>query len=318
VLEETALAAGWRQIDGRWQAPQVEAIGETARGVGLALGIKNIGFSYGYKENSWARVELQGEVEIEKAILFIAGADVGQGHHTAMAQIAAETLGIPLEKVTLRVSDTAVTQSSGSASASRLTFMAGNAVVGAAQRALEKWQNEDRPAEAEFTWYAPPTTPLNPDTGECMPNFAYGYVAEAVELSVDTETGFVTVNRVVCANDVGKAINPTSVVGQIEGAIVQAHGYALMEDFQQKDGQVLTPYFSNYLIPGVYDIPERVDSIIVEDPHPQGPYGARGMAEMPYAPYAPAVTGAVHNAVGVWFNEFPLTPERVLRGLGKI
>ncbi len=82
-------------------------------------------------------------------------------------------------------------------------------------------------------------------------------------------------------------------------------------------GQVLNPNFSTYLIPGVYDIPEQVDSIIVEDPHPDGPYGVRGMAEMPYLPYAPVIAAAVFNATGVWFDEFPLTPERVLRGLGK-
>ena len=121
----------------------------------------------------------------------------------------------------------------------------------------------------------------------------------------------------VCADDVGKAINPENVIGQIEGAIVQARGYTLLEDFQQKNGEVLPPYFSNYLIPGIYDIPEKLDSILVENPHPHGPYGARGMSEMPYSVYAPAVTDALHRATGVWFNEFPLTPERVLRGLGK-
>jgi CO/xanthine dehydrogenase Mo-binding subunit len=151
-----------------------------------------------------------------------------------------------------------------------------------------------------------------------VPNFAYGYVAEAVELTIDTETGAITVNRVACADDVGRAINPDQVIGQIEGAIVQAHGYAILEDFRMDKGRVLTPYYSTYLIPGIYDIPKRVDSIIVEDPYPQGPYGVRGMAEMPYLPYAAAVAAAVFDAIGVWFDEFPLTPERVLRGLGKV
>ncbi len=319
VLEDTAHAIGWTQdAAGHWIAPQVSGTNGVQRGVGIALGFKNIGFSFGYQENSWARVRLEGDAEIEAAHLYIAGADVGQGHHTAMAQIAAETLGVPLEKVVLHVSDTAITGSSGSASASRLTFMAGNAVAGAAQAALKKWQDEDRPADAEYTYLAPKTTPFDPETGQCMPNFAYGYIAEAVDASVDTETGFVTVHRVVVADDVGTAINPQQVVGQIEGAIVQAHGYTVMEEFKMRDGRVLTPHFSTYLIPGIYDIPERVDSILVEEPHPEGPFGARGMAEMPYVIYAPAVTAAVKNATGVWFDEFPLTPERVLRGLGKL
>jgi CO/xanthine dehydrogenase Mo-binding subunit len=132
------------------------------------------------------------------------------------------------------------------------------------------------------------------------------------------ETGFITVHQVFCADDVGKAINPEQVIGQIEGAVVQAHGYTILEDFRVHQGQVLTPFLNNYLIPGIYDIPERVESIIVEDPHPAGPYGVRGMAEMPYLPYAPAITAAVYDATGVWYDEFPLTPERILRGLGKI
>ncbi len=319
VLEKTARAIGWTQpANGHWVAPQVSGANGMVRGVGITLGFKNIGFSFGYQENSWARIKLDGDANIEAAHLYIAGADVGQGHHTAMAQIAAETLGVPLEKVALHVSDTAITGSSGSASASRLTFMAGNAVAGAAKAALKKWQDEDRPADVEYTYLAPKTTPFDPETGQCMPNFAYGYIAEAVDASVDTDTGFVTVHRVVVADDVGKAINPQQVVGQIEGAIVQAHGYTVMEEFKMRDGRVLTPHFSTYLIPGIYDIPDRVDSILVEEPHPEGPFGARGMAEMPYVVYAPAVTAAVKNATGVWFNEFPLTPERVLRGLGKL
>jgi CO/xanthine dehydrogenase Mo-binding subunit len=135
---------------------------------------------------------------------------------------------------------------------------------------------------------------------------------------VDAETGVVHITRVVSADDVGQAINPQQVVGQIEGAVVQAQGYAMLENFQMKDGYVLTPHLSTYLIPGVLDIPDRVDSIIVEHPDPRGPYGVRGMGEMPYLPLTPALVAAVHDATGVWFDDFPLTPERVLRGLGKI
>jgi CO/xanthine dehydrogenase Mo-binding subunit len=217
------------------------------------------------------------------------------------------------------VSDTAVTQSSGSASASRLTFLAGNAVKGAAERALARWQDENRPAVAEYTYLAPKTTPFAEVDGQpSTPNFAYGYVAQSVEVEVDTQSGVIHVTRVVSADDVGKAINPQQVTGQIEGAVVQAQGYAMLENFQMEDGYVLTPHLSTYLIPGVLDIPDRVVSVIVEYPDPRGPYGVRGMAEMPYLPFVPALIAAVHNATGVWFDDFPLTPERVLRGLGQI
>ncbi len=288
------------------------------RGIGYGAAYKNVGFSFGAPEQSTAIVELFGAAEIERAIVHHAGADVGQGTHTIMAQIAAETLGIPLARVQMIVSDTAVTGNSGSASASRLTFMAGNSIKGACEQALEKWRSEERPVSVTFQYRPPRTTPLDPQTGKSEPNFAYGYVAQAVTVEVDTETGHVRILDVISVDDVGKAINPQQVQGQIEGAVVQAAGYAVLENFVQKDGRVLTDKFSNYLIPTVLDVPERVQSVILEYPDPIGPYGARGMAEMPYLPFAPAVIAAVHDAIGVWFHEFPLTPERVLRGLGKL
>ena len=206
----------------------------------------------------------------------------------------------------------------GSASASRMTFMAGNAIKGAAEAALAKWNAEERPATAEFKYLAPKTTPFEPETGHATPNFAYAYSAQAVEVEVDTETGRVRVLKVVAADDVGQAINPMLVEGQIEGAVVQAQGYALLEDLKVKDGRILANQLSTYLIPTILDIPEKVESVIVEVPDPNGPWGARGVGELPFLPTAPAIAAAVHDATGVWFDEFPLTPERVLRGLGRI
>jgi CO/xanthine dehydrogenase Mo-binding subunit len=288
------------------------------RGIGYAAAFKNVGFSFGAPEQSTASVELFGGVEIERAVVRHAGADCGQGAHTAMAQIAADTLGLPLAKIQMVVSDTAVTGNSGSASASRMTFMAGNSIRGACELALEKWRAEERPASATYQYRPPKTTPYDPQTGKSEPNFAYGYVAEAVTVEVDTETGHVRILDVICADDVGRAVNPQQVQGQIEGAVIQATGYTILENFVQKDGYVLTDKLSTYLIPSVLDAPERVQSLILEYADPIGPYGARGMGEMPFLPLAPAVIAAVHDATGVWFHEFPLTPERVLRGLGKL
>ena len=140
-------------------------------------------------------------------------------------------------------------------------------------------------------------------------------MGEVVEVEVDTETGQVRLLKVICVDDVGKAINPQQVLGQVEGAVVQAAGYTLMEDFIEKDGRVLTPYLSNYLIPTVLDIPETVESHLLEYADPIGPWGARGMGEMPYLPLAAAIVSAVHDATGVWINEFPLTAERVFAAL---
>jgi CO/xanthine dehydrogenase Mo-binding subunit len=281
------------------------------RGIGFAAGFKNVGFSFGYQENCWARVELHGKEKIEQVIAFHAGAEVGQGAHTVMAQMAAEAVGVPLDKVTLLASDTATMGNSGSVSASRMTFMAGNAIRGAAQVALENWRAEERPAVGEYRYLAPQTTPFTKETGHSMPNFAYAYAAQAVEVEVDLETGSVRLVRVVSADDVGQAINPRLVEGQIEGAVVQAQGYALMEDFQMKDGYVLTDQLSTYLIPTALDVPDFVDPVIVEVPDPRGPWGARGVGEPPFLPLAPAILAAIHDATGIWMDEIPVTPERM-------
>lgn len=292
--------------------------GSIVRGRGFAAGFKNVGFSFGYKENCWAKVEIHGNGSIDHVILHQAGADVGQGLHTVLSQMASEVLGVPVEKIEFRGSDTATQGNPGSASASRLTFMAGNAVKGAAEQALQKWKSEERPAVAEFAYFAPPTTPMDKETGYSMPNFQYAYVAQAAEVEVDIDTGHVRVLRITSADDVGKAINPEQVVGQIEGAIVQAHGYAVLEEYKTKNGLVMTDQLSTYLIPTIWDIPEKVDSVIVEVPDPNGPWGARGMGELPYLPLAAAIAAAIRDATGVWISEFPFTPERVLKALGKI
>jgi CO/xanthine dehydrogenase Mo-binding subunit len=321
VVEECALKAGWTTEKGGWAAPKSrEAPKEPhlRRGLGFACAFKNVGFSFGAPESCSATVELRGASQIDEVMLRHAGADVGQGAHTVMVQMAAEAVGVPPEKIRLIVSDTAHTENSGSASASRMTFMAGNSIRGAAEIALAKWRAEERPAVGSYTYRPPKTTPYDPETGASDPNFAYGYVAEAVTVEVDTETGHTRLLRVVCADDVGRAVNPQLVEGQIEGAVVQAGGYALVEDFQQHGGEVQTAHLSTYLIPTILDIPEQVDSVILEVPDPIGPWGARGMGEMPYLPLTPAITAAVHDAVGVWFDEFPLHPQRIVRGLRKM
>ena len=285
------------------------------RGIGFACGFKNVGFSFGAPENAWATIELYGGPSIERVVVRQASAEVGQGTHTVIQQMAAEAVGVPLEKVQLITHDTAETDNSGSASASRLTFMAGNAVRGAAALALQAWANEERPAIATFTYRPPKTTPYDPQTGRSEPNFAYGYVAQAVEVEVDLETGHVEVIRVVSANDVGRAVNPELVKGQIEGAVVQAQGYAIYEHLVSVDGEIKNPYLSNYLIPTVWDVPHEVKSVVLEYPDPIGPWGARGMAEMPFLPVAPAICAAVHDATGIWIDSIPLTPDRVLTHL---
>jgi len=318
VLAEGAAQSGyWNQgADGWRRAPAPPPSGPNRRrGIGVAIGFKNVGFSFGAPEQNWATVEIHGNAEIERVVVRQAGADVGQGAHTVFRQMAAEGVGVPIELVELVGHDTAATGNSGSSSASRMTFMAGNAIKGAAELALQKWREEERPAIATYQYVPPKTTPYDRETGRSNPNFAYGYMAQIADVEVDVETGHITVMRVISAHDVGKAINPQLIVGQVEGAVVQAVGYAVMENLISQDGRILNPYLSTYLIPTVLDIPHEVKPVILEYADPRGPWGARGMAEMPFITLAPAVAAALHDATGIWFDQIPLTPERVVMTL---
>lgn len=296
-----------------------EAAADVVTGRGWALGYKNVGFSFGFPERCEAEVRFHGAPGDERPSevdVFHGASEVGQGTHTVIRQMTADAVGIDLDRVRGHFSDSATSGDPGSVSASRMTFMAGNAILGATEEAEKAWRDGDRPAVGRFRFTPPPTDVLDPETGAGVPNFCYGYMAQSVDVTVDTGTGHVRVDRVVSAHDVGRAVNPALIRGQIEGGVVQAHGYVLSEDLVVTDGRIRNPRLSQYLIPGIGDIPVRVESVIVESADPLGPWGARGVAEMPFIIYAPAVVAAVHDATGIWFDSFPLTPSRVLAALG--
>jgi CO/xanthine dehydrogenase Mo-binding subunit len=295
------------------------------RGMGLACGIKNVGYSFGFPEKSTATVELYGTREVEHAVVRIGATDVGQGVQLILRQIAAQTLQIPPDKITMICDDSQEAPNAGSASASRLTFMAGRAVHDAAQEACQRWNKVGtwdgnklpsyHEAQATVQYRAPRTTPIDPDTHTGTPNYCYGYAAQAVEVEVNLLTGQVQVLRIISVHDVGKAINMQQVTGQVEGCLAQALGYTLLENFQMRDGHILTSHLSTYLLPTVLDMPTDITPIILELADPNGPFGARGMAEMALVPFAAAVAHAIQNATGVWVSQQPMTPERVLRAL---
>ncbi len=320
VVTATATAAAW--ADPLPVVPPVQSFrtlpgdGDSARrGRGIACAFKNVGFSFGFPERSEAAIELHGDDAVERAVLLAGGAEVGQGGHTIWRQIAADAIGIAPDAVETRYSDTASSGDSGSASASRLTFMAGNAILGAAEEAQKAWLDGDRPARGFFRYEPPRTEMLDPDGGPSTPNFSYGYVAQVVEVTLDAETGMIRVDRVVSTSDAGTVINPQLVEGQTEGAITQAHGYAVMERLVVEDGRVKNPRFSQYLIPGIGDVPREVVTVLFDGHDPLGPLGARGMAEMPYMTYGPALAAAIHDATGVWIDALPITPEALVRAL---
>jgi CO/xanthine dehydrogenase Mo-binding subunit len=240
---------------------------------------------------------------------------MGQGVLAVMSQVAAETLGIPYERVKLINEDTSEVPEAGSCSASRLSFMAGNAVKVACEAAHKAWQAGERPAIAERTFRPRPTSMFDPETGVCDPHVTYGYGTQIAEVEVNAETGVVSLKRVWAAHDVGQAINPMHIEGQIQGAISQAQGWTLLEDFIMQDGRLRTKSYADYLIPTVYDVPDEIHPLILEVADPQGPYGVRGLGEMPMLMLAPAILDAIHDATGIWFDRLPVKAEDVLLAL---
>jgi CO/xanthine dehydrogenase Mo-binding subunit len=156
---------------------------------------------------------------------------------------------------------------------------------------------------------------FDPETGVCDPHVTYGYGTQIVEVDINRDTGEVRVKEVWAAHDVGRAVNPLQVEGQIQGAISQAQGWTLLEDFIMQDGQLKTKSYADYLIPTVYDAPGAIHPRILEVADPQGPYGVRGLGEMPMLVLAPAILDAIHDATGVWFNQLPVRAEDVLMAL---
>ncbi len=312
TMMHVAEAAGW--TDEGKPKPEGPASGGALRGIGVAAGYKNVCYSFGFPDKSTARCELYGDGSIERAVVKIGLSEVGQGALGVMGQVAAETLGIDYDRVQVMNEDTSLVPEAGSCSASRGSFMGGNAVELACRAALSAWQAGQRPAVAERTYRPRPTSMYDPETGACDPHVTYGYGTQVAEVEVNRETGEVRLKRVWAAHDVGQALNPLHVEGQIQGAIAQAQGWTLMEDFIMQDGRLRTKSYADYLIPTVYDVPE-IHPLIIEVPDPQGPYGVRGLGEMPMLMLGPAILDAIHDATGIWFDKLPVKAEDVLLAL---
>jgi len=325
TLRQAALAAGWREQNGHWVKPDLgkpQAL-HKRRGIGVASAYKNVGYSFGFDDKTTAQVELTLERSgtIARVQVRVGASDVGEGVHTALAQIAAEALEVPLERVEIAPLDTADVPDAGSSSASRHVYISGNAVLRASQEAKAKLagilraKSGESHVEAQHTFRgrsARPTTNYDSETGQCDPHISYGYATQIAMVEVDTETGNVDVLKLWAAHDVGQAVNPTMVEGQIGGGVHMGLGYALMEEFIQEEGLVRTRSFAEYPIPTAVDMPLEIVPIIVEVPDPTGPYGAKGVGEMTTLPTAPALLNAIHDAVGVRPERLPVTAEKVL------
>jgi len=312
------------------------------RGVGYAVGIKNVCFSEGFDDYSTARVRLEVIGGEPVALVHTAAAEVGQGLVTLLGQIARTELGV--QRVTIAPADTTV-GSGGSSSASRQSYMTGGAVRAACeavrsrvlQRAAARSGGRaddlslaggkvisigrgvladlvdvlaDDVIDETVEWRHRPTFPIDPLTGQGDAHVQYAFAAHRAVVDVDTELGLVRVVELACAQDVGKAMNPQAVLGQIQGGSAQGLGLAVMEEIQIDDGKIRNPSFTDYLIPTILDMPPMtIDVLELADPH--APYGLRGVGEPPTISSTPAIVAAIRAATGLPLTRAPVRPEHL-------
>ncbi len=299
--------------------------------------------------SAWLGFEMDGSLVVRCGV-----PDVGGGQAASLCQIAAEVLGVSLARISVHIADSALTPLAGTTTASRQLYMSGNAVLKAARElcaeilpvaaamlgvdaerlemvddavladdgralaladVLRECARVGVPRSHLAVYHAPAGEPVDLATGsgKVFPDYTYG--AHAAEVEVDTETGRVRVVKYAAAHDVGRAINPQSVEGQIQGGAVQGLGYGLMEEVVVEDGINLTTSFAAYLIPTAADVPD-VEAVVVESGEGLGPFNARGIGEPPIGPPAAAIANAVADATGARVTRLPLTAERVARALG--
>ena len=279
------------------------------RGTGFAVGFKNICYSEGFDDYCTARVRLDGE----RAEVYCASAEVGQGVHDVILQVARLELGI--EDVVLVTGSTADVGSAGSSSASRMTWMAAGAVQLACRAALdERERSGGSEVDVERVYRHPRTFPLDPETGQALgdrSHVAFAVAAMRVVVEVDVDLGLTRVVWVGTAQDVGHAMNPRAVEGQIEGGTAQGLGLALMEEIQVRDGAILNPNFTDYLIPTFLDMPPVV-SELVEEPEPDAPYGVKGVGEPPTVVSTAAIVAALRDATGQELARVPVRPDDIV------
>ncbi|WP_216208893.1 xanthine dehydrogenase family protein molybdopterin-binding subunit [Amycolatopsis aidingensis] len=284
------------------------------RGVGYAVGIKNICFSEGFDDYSTARVRLEVIGGEPAATVQTAACEVGQGLVTVLQQIVRTELGV--EQVTIQPMDTSI-GNAGSTSASRQTYVTGGAVRAACQAVraalgpLSPRELGDKVLDETVEWRHRPTEALDPETGAGNAHVQYGFAAHRAVVDVDTELGLIKVVALDCAQDVGKAMNPQAVLGQIQGGSAQGLGLAVMEEIQTEGGRIRNPSFTDYLIPTVLDMPPMdIDVLELADPH--APYGLRGVGEPPTISSTPAIVAAIRAATGKALERVPVRPEHII------
>lgn len=316
------------------------------RGVGIGMGWYRTSIGIG-SDGCGANVHVHEDGSV---LLYTGITEMGQGSFTVLPQICAEELGLRLEDIRLVQPDTDLVPESGPTVGSRSTTLMGNAIIMAARQVKESlaevaaemlgippeslefkdrkvFDRANQATSVEFKkvaarcmatgkrligqgWWTPPVPSLDPDTGQGNPYFVYTYSTHMAQVLVDVETGEVEVEYYVAAFDVGKAINPRALEGQIEGGVAMGLGYALMEQIVLQEGGIQNANLRDYLIPTILDVPD-IQPVILEIANELGPYGAKGIGEMPNIPATPAILNAISNACGGRVRSLPADPEKV-------
>ena len=345
VMDKAMAAIDYEEKREKYSAPQND---EIKRGIGLAISYRGVSLGAEGVDAAGSIVSVQKDGSV---IVYCGLAENGQGLKTVFTQVAAEELGIDMERVNYMETDTSVSPESGSTVASRSTLMGGNAIKKAVDNirtVMEEFVQDEYGVDesivlrdnavftesgqrvADFSevaaaafhsgvflsaygWHQAPDISWDEEIGQGNPYFTYVYGCQIAEVEVDTGTGEVAVLNMAAAHDVGKAINPANVRGQIYGGTVMALGHALMEDLGFSDGFINHTNFDEYLIPTVKDAPD-VEAIIVENPDPAGPYGAKASGEPAMELGGAAINNAIAQATGDRHRDLPLNLERVLIG----
>jgi CO/xanthine dehydrogenase Mo-binding subunit len=354
VMDQAFRKSGWAEKRPAWGFEKGE--GDKRKGIGVSTILYGVGLGAGgkYIARAGAFVEVFKDGSVSIAV---GTTEMGQGMRTVLSQICAQEMGVGLDQVFALETDTTRIPDSGPTVASRSTVVSGNAIIDAcrmikprmaavAARILDAKDSEIDFADGKVFvrripgkfltfkdlaaacnagkvhmaaqgWFEAPYTDFNEENGQGWAYFTYTYACNVAEVTVDIKTGEITVDRLTAAHDLGKAVNPMLVEGQIEGGSMQGMGYGVMEDILHNPaGQIITHGLNTYIIPTALDVPE-IQPVIVEEPFPQGPFGAKGFGEQPLMGVAPAVASAVAHATGAVPDRIPMIPERVVEWIRK-
>lgn len=280
------------------------------RGRGLSLVLHGSGFTGSGEKKLGGTIGFEALADGTFRIL-TASTEIGQGTKTIFCQLAAEALGVGMDRVVVAPQDTSLVPDSGPTVASRTAMIVGRLVQEAATEIKDRLKRERAPLRVQKSYVQPDALRWDETTyrGDAYP--IYAWACTIADVDVDMTTGEVRVTDLVTAVDCGKALHPVMAEGQIEGGSLQAVGWATIEEIKMKDGGYQNDRLATYLIPTALDAP-RMRTILIENPYSRGPFGAKGIGELPMDGPAPAIIAAIHDATGVWLDEIPATPEKVL------